>query len=76
MKTTYKLGPILYVTVEPGGLTSNLKNFGEGKAYEAAIDGMEALLLAMATAGVLMDTPQMREAVLTAYDAITNRFED
>jgi hypothetical protein len=39
---------------------------------EAAIDGLEALLLAMAVEGIDLRTPAMRRAIQTAVDAIGN----
>ncbi len=43
--------------------------------YNAAVNGMESLLLACATAGVDIDTREFRESVQTAFDAITNKYE-
>lgn len=55
-----------------------ISNFAEGcnrtedAEAIAMIDGFESLLLAQWCAGVDLDTPQMREAILTSIDAITN----
>ncbi len=62
-----------YITVAPGHLVSNLKSDEpEDVEYNAAIDGLESLLLAMATAGLPMDKPEMQEAVEIAVEAIAN----
>ena len=63
------------LSVSPGRLESTLQSYDEKTvfdqlAFEASIDGFEALILALATAGVDLSTPQMRAAVHTAYEAI------
>jgi hypothetical protein len=40
----------------------------------AAVDGLEATLLALASAGVNLDDPKIRDAVQTAMDAIENHY--
>ena len=42
--------------------------------YNNAIDGLEALLLALHCAGVDIGTPQYKEAIETAVEAIANNF--
>ena len=71
----FTFGPGEQLSVRPGSLDSTLKNYDESTvydqtAYEAAIDGFESLILALASAGVDLSTPQMRAAVHTAYEAI------
>jgi hypothetical protein len=44
----------------------------EEQVFNAAIDGMEALILSLACVGVNIDTPAFRYAVLSTLDAITN----
>ena len=63
-----------------GKLTSNLKdeesaNDGEDDVYEynIAIDGIEALVLAQACAGVNIQTPEYAAALLTAVVAVQNQ---
>lgn len=67
------------IEVYPGRLEShNLKvDVDEdhfSAVYNAAIDGIESLLLAMASAGIPMDTPQMKEAVSTAVATVSDKF--
>lgn len=42
----------------------------EDDAYDAAVDGMESLLLSMACAGIDLNDPRIHKAVETALDAI------
>ena len=63
-----------FIKVAPGSITSNMKSRADTK-YNAAIDGLESLLLAMATTGIPMNTPQMNEAVQTAVEAIANHYD-
>ena len=44
------------------------------RQYNAAIDGLESLILAHACAGVEVESPSYVEGVETAVEAITNRF--
>jgi hypothetical protein len=65
------------IEVDPRGngtITSNLKDDSgeDAAAYDAAIDGLESLLLALACQGVDVTTPDFREAVQTALGAIAN----
>lgn len=55
-----------------GGTVST--TFGEDgeTEYNAAIDGIESLLLALAIAGVDIETAQFREAIETAIEACAN----
>ena len=71
----FVFGPGEELMARPGCVDSTLKNYNESSiydqtAYEAAIDGFESLILALASAGVDLSTPQMRAAVHTAYEAI------
>ena len=40
--------------------------------FNARIDGLESLLLALACEGVKVDTPEVRTAIISALDAINN----
>jgi hypothetical protein len=65
-----------FIKVAPGSIASNMKFKSRAAAkYNAAIDGLESLLLAMATAGIPMNTPQMNKAVQTAVEAIANHYD-
>ena len=60
-----------------GALTSDLKAPGKtasDRLYNAAIDGLESLILAHACAGVDVESPAYVEGIETAVDAITNHF--
>ena len=81
-KTVYRL-PIhdIVVTIIPGthsGTITSALNDGtnpeEDREYCAAIDGLEALILAMACEGIKIDTAEMIAAIETAVDSITNNF--
>jgi hypothetical protein len=56
-----------------GSITSQLKEPGRGtlvRRFNAAIDGLEALILAHACAGVDIASPAYVEGIETAVDAI------
>ncbi|NLF73208.1 MAG: hypothetical protein GX575_29580 [Candidatus Anammoximicrobium sp.] len=58
-----------------GSITSQLKAPGRGtlvRKFNAAIDGLEALILAHACAGVDITSPAYIEGIETAVDAIGN----
>jgi len=58
-----------------GSITSQLKEPGRGTlvcTFNAAIDGLEALILAHACAGVDITSPAYIEGIETAVDAIGN----
>lgn len=58
-----------------GSITSQLKEPGRGilvRAFNSAVDGLEALILAHACAGVDITSPAYIEGVETAVDAIGN----
>ena len=62
-----------------GQIESTLKVVGrtmdeEDVAFNAAVDGMESLILAQACAGMDLNHPDYVEAVNTAYEAINNHF--
>ena len=60
-----------------GTIASDLHAGGRRPAdrpYDAAVDGLEALLLADACAGVDVESPAYLEGIETAVEAITNRF--
>lgn len=46
----------------------------EDRAYNAAVDGMESLILAQACVGMDVEHPDYVEAVNTAFEAINNNF--
>ena len=60
-----------------GMITSDLKGPGKSagdRFFNAAIDGLESLILAHACAGVDVKSPAYIEGIETAVDAITNHF--
>jgi len=57
-----------------GTVESNLK-IGNDSYYDAAIDGVESLLLSLACAGVDLSTPPVKAAVQTTLDAIGNHYD-
>jgi hypothetical protein len=58
-----------------GSIVSNLREpeTAANRQYNAAIDGLEALILAHARAGVDVESPAYLEGIETAVDAIANR---
>jgi hypothetical protein len=60
-----------------GYITSDLKTLGKtarDRLHNAAIDGLESLILAHACTGVNVESPAYVEGIETAVDAITNQF--
>jgi hypothetical protein len=60
-----------------GAIASDLRIPGKSavnRQHNAAIDGMEALILAHACAGVDVALPAYIEGIETAVDAVTNHF--
>ena len=58
-----------------GTIISELKEAdadAEGKTFNAAIDGLESLILAHACAGIDVDSPAYVEGIETAVEAISN----
>lgn len=73
MTPTVIVGKGFTVTLSPGSITSNLKTGRvEDRDYDAAIDGIEALLLAMQEEGLDMTSPAVTMAVEVAVNACTN----
>ena len=80
---TIKLTDTQSITVTSDGKGSGavssegIKTEGDADSVEelvanAAVDGMEALILAAACAGIDISSPAFRTAVVSANDAITN----
>jgi hypothetical protein len=60
-----------------GAVTSDLRvpaKTAADRLFNAAIDGLESLILAHACAGVNVRSPAYLEGIETAVDAITNHF--
>ena len=79
MKSYYlkKLGIQVEVVGKSGVITSKLKDdLKQDEPLYAALDGMEALILACACNGVLIDRPAFVDAIQTAMDAIGNSYGD
>jgi hypothetical protein len=60
-----------------GTIASDLKSPGRNAAarrYNAAIDGLESLILAHACAGIDVASPGYVEGIETAVDAVANHF--
>lgn len=51
-------------------IPSNISD--EDIEYNAAVDGIESLLLAMACEGIPLDTPHMKRAIWTALESAAN----
>lgn len=71
---------IVRVNGKSGRLTSNCgvksKRLTRGdKLFNAAIDGVESLILALACAGVNIEAPEIVEAVGTALEAVGNNYD-
>lgn len=64
----------LKVAGASGQITSNLHDKTAGRKYNAAINGLESLVLAQACAGIDVETPEYMEALTTALDAIENSY--
>jgi hypothetical protein len=68
---------VITVTVNSAGsgmLTSNLKEGDPVAEYNSAIDGLEALILAHACAGIDVAYPAYVSGVQTAVQEIANNF--
>lgn len=68
-----------HITVKPGSVRSNLKYPNPAPAslqweFNAAIDGIESLLLALASAGVDLSTSEYHQAVEIAVETVTAQF--
>ena len=57
-----------------GGAAS--RYYRRGTKLRAALDTLESLLLAHATAGIRIDSPKYTEGVNTTLDAIMNEYGD
>lgn len=57
-------------------LTSNLKDRGAPEAYNASMDAIESLILALHQAGVDVAGPAVSQALETTLEAISQRFDD
>ncbi len=60
-----------------GTIATDLKTLGKAaadKQYNAAIDGLESLILAHVCAGINVESPAYVEGVEMALDAIANHF--
>lgn len=62
-----------------GSIISEGLHLAEGdeehnEEYEAAIDGIESLILGLACAGVEVSTEQFKKGVVSALDAIGNQY--
>jgi hypothetical protein len=70
-------GITVTVGAEGGGrIESSLHDDGESSEAKAAIDGVEALILAHAVAGIDVNSPAYLEGVETAVESIWNRHRD
>jgi len=65
---TFEVSAKEAIVVGPGSLESSVVK-GRGK-YGAAIDGIEALLLALASEGVDISDPRFHSAVETAIESV------
>jgi hypothetical protein len=72
----FNFGPGEDLQVRPGRLESTLCTGHPEDAYnDHALHGFESVLLALASAGVDLSTPQMRAVVHTAYESICNQYQ-
>ncbi len=58
-------------------ITSNMKELpetDENEMYNAAIDGIESLILSLFCAGVDVNTTQFLEGIETSYNALGHQF--
>jgi hypothetical protein len=68
-------GIVVTLTGDGGGaISSDLHE--DHELYNAGVDGVEALILAHACAGIDITTPAYLEGIETAVDAIANNTED
>lgn len=66
---------LLTVNGNNGCIKSTLKDAtseGDNPGYDAAIDGLESLILCHACAGINVEDPKYIEGIVTAVDAISN----
>lgn len=52
----------------------NSAGWEQSESYEAAVDGIESLIMAHACAGIDITTPAYLEGIETAVEAVTNHF--
>ena len=72
-----KTGICVTVTEDGGAMHSDLKADSEDcPIWCAAVDGMEALILGLATAGYDISAPGVITAITSAIDAISNNLGD
>ena len=57
-----------------GSIVSNLHE--DDNLYNAAIDGIESMILAHACAGVDISTPAYMEGIETAVEAVSNNYSE
>jgi hypothetical protein len=72
-------GIVVTLSGDGGGkLTSDLKEGGpvteDDSAYEAAMDGIESMILAHAVAGIDITDPKYLEGIETAVESCSNAF--
>ena len=71
----FRLPGAEFIRVGGRVLEENLKsNNPKDVAYDAAISGMESLLLTLSSEGVELSIPAVNAAVQTAAEAIANEF--
>ena len=68
-ETIYKLDGGEWIKISGNVVTTKVTG---DRAFKTAIDGLTALLLSQAGAGIPMDTPEMHKAVTEAVEAIAN----
>jgi|CXWL01.1.fsa_nt_gi hypothetical protein len=72
---TYELPYGLVIETQNNGVGTvkeSCKQGGENPELNAALDGVEAIMLALACAGVDIDNEPVHNAFVTAVDAIEN----
>jgi hypothetical protein len=57
-----------------GSITSNMKDDHDAEEYNAAVDGLEALILGHACAGIDICSPAYITGIRSAWEALVNHF--
>ncbi len=65
-------GITLTIAGNSGLVSSDLQDDNDSEEFQAAMKAVESLILAMAVAGIDVESPAMSEAIEKAVDTISN----
>lgn len=64
------------IEVMPGSLRSTVDRGPKNRPYNGAVEGVESLILALASEGIDMRSPKIHKAVKTTFEALANNLDD